>query len=162
GSLRQAILNANANWGRDTITFNVCGTINLSSPLPAVTDPVVIDGTTAPGYAGRPCVELNGAGAGPNANRLTINASHSTVKGLVLNRFTTGTAVCVNSIASVIQNNFIGTNVAGTAALGNFDGITITGTANTVGGTAAGAGNLISGNNRYGVAIVGSSSTGNQ
>src|SRR5207302_1130743 len=64
GSLRQALVNAHTHAGRDTITFAVCGTINLVSPLPPITDPVVIDGTTAPGYTpGHPCVELNGAGA---------------------------------------------------------------------------------------------------
>lgn len=47
GSLRQAILNANAAAGADTITFSVSGTILLSSTLPAVTDAagLNIDGT---------------------------------------------------------------------------------------------------------------------
>ncbi|OQY37181.1 MAG: hypothetical protein B6243_01295, partial [Anaerolineaceae bacterium 4572_5.2] len=38
GSLRQAILNANANAGHDTITFgpNVTGTITLTDALPAI------------------------------------------------------------------------------------------------------------------------------
>lgn len=51
GSLRQAIINANANPGADTITFNVAGTINLVSALPAITGTVTIDGTTAPGFS---------------------------------------------------------------------------------------------------------------
>lgn len=47
GSLRQAILNANAAAGEDTITFNVSGTIVLASTLPAITDAagLIIDGT---------------------------------------------------------------------------------------------------------------------
>src|SRR6185503_6495688 len=46
GSLRQAIINANAGAGADTITFSVSGTILLSSTLPAITDPagLVING----------------------------------------------------------------------------------------------------------------------
>ena len=46
GSLRQAILAANASAGADTITFRVSGTILLSSTLPAITDPagLTIDG----------------------------------------------------------------------------------------------------------------------
>src|SRR5579871_1733684 len=64
GSLRNAITCANSHPGRDTISFAVSGTINLASPLPPITDPVVIDGDTAPGYSGQPLIELNGASAG--------------------------------------------------------------------------------------------------
>jgi predicted outer membrane repeat protein len=47
GSLRQAILDANASTGADTITFNISGTILLSSTLPAISDAagLTIDGT---------------------------------------------------------------------------------------------------------------------
>ncbi|MSQ09546.1 MAG: hypothetical protein EXR52_00855 [Dehalococcoidia bacterium] len=38
GSLRQAILDANAAPGADTITFGVSGTIVLTSSLPDITD----------------------------------------------------------------------------------------------------------------------------
>jgi hypothetical protein len=57
GSLQQAILNANGFPGRDTIEFNVDGdpaevhTIQLVHPLPAISDPVVIDGYSQPGAA---------------------------------------------------------------------------------------------------------------
>src|SRR5438132_11572049 len=48
GSLRQAILNANANPGVDTIKFNLPvgfnQTISPGSGLPPITDPVIIDG----------------------------------------------------------------------------------------------------------------------
>ncbi len=48
---------------------------------------------------------------------------------------------------NVVQGNYIGTNAAGTGPLGNAsDGIWVGGSNNTIGGTAAGAGNLISGN----------------
>src|SRR5215471_8180988 len=54
GSLRQAILSANASAGvADTITFNIPGTgpftITPLTALPTVTDPLVIDGYTQPG-----------------------------------------------------------------------------------------------------------------
>src|SRR2546423_5800084 len=68
GSLRQAILAANASSGTDTIAFNIPGagvqTINLASGLPFITDPVTIDGTTQPNFAGSPLIELNGSNAG--------------------------------------------------------------------------------------------------
>ena len=55
-----------------------------------------------------------------------------------------------------IEGNFIGTDVTGTAPLANLrDGVVISFNdgCNTIGGTAAGAGNLISGNGRYGVLL---------
>jgi predicted outer membrane repeat protein len=45
GSLRQAIINANANVGADTITFSVSGTITLAAALPGISDNLTIDGT---------------------------------------------------------------------------------------------------------------------
>src|SRR5262249_17357419 len=46
---------------------------------------------------------------------------------------------------NLVQGNYIGTNVAGTAALANANGVLIASDAsnNTLGGTTAGAGNLI-------------------
>src|SRR5262245_24303465 len=54
GSLRQAILTANGTLNiPDIINFNISGagphTITLLTPLPAITDPVVIDGYTQSG-----------------------------------------------------------------------------------------------------------------
>src|SRR5437868_15378007 len=52
GTLRQAITDANASPGSDTIVFNIAGSgiksIFITSMLPTITDPVVIDGTTQP------------------------------------------------------------------------------------------------------------------
>src|SRR6267378_6088620 len=56
GTLRQAILDANANAGADTIVFNIPGsgvhTISPATALPTITDAVVIDGYTQPGTSG--------------------------------------------------------------------------------------------------------------
>src|ERR1022692_1199212 len=54
GSLRQAILSANSTANvPDVINFNIAGTgpftISPLTALPALTDPVVIDGYTQPG-----------------------------------------------------------------------------------------------------------------
>jgi len=50
GSLRQAIVDANANSGTDTIEFGMGGggqhEINPSTALPAITEAVTIDGYT--------------------------------------------------------------------------------------------------------------------
>ena len=70
-----------------------------------------------------------------------------------------------------VRGNFIGTDVSGTVDLGNtLDGVLIfSATNNCIGGTiiasvctlAAGSGNLISGNNQYGIEIQGATATGN-
>jgi hypothetical protein len=53
-----------------------------------------------------------------------------------------------------VQGNYIGTNAAGTAKLGNgWYGVEISQSYNTVGGTVSGARNVISGNGHDGVAI---------
>src|SRR5205085_760950 len=54
---------------------------------------------------------------------------------------------------NVVLGNFIGTDYTGSAALGNGDGVALNdgSSSNTIGGTAAGAGNVISGNDSYGV-----------
>ena len=64
---------------------------------------------------------------------------------------------------NLIEGNFIGTNVNGTAALSNNVGIGVFTRAsrNTIGGTAAGAGNVISGNVASGVGISQTGTTGN-
>jgi hypothetical protein len=60
-----------------------------------------------------------------------------------------------------VQGNFLGTNAAGTGALPNEDGVGLLDTAaTTIGGTGAGAGNLISGNTRAGIFLSGSGTTG--
>ncbi len=61
-TLRAAIQQANANTGTDTINFNVGSgfqQITLTNDsLPNISDPIVINATTQPGYSGVPLVEL--------------------------------------------------------------------------------------------------------
>ena len=86
-SLREAINLANSTVGvEERIIFGIPGagahTIGLTSALPTVTDPVTIDGTTQPGYAGSPIVEVDGAAVAGTV--LTITASDSSVQALAV------------------------------------------------------------------------------
>jgi probable HAF family extracellular repeat protein len=55
-----------------------------------------------------------------------------------------------------VQRNRIGTDLTGTVAVPNGTGVVVSGVNNAVGGTAPGAGNIISGNEQDGVTIPGS------
>ena len=174
GSLRQAILDANARAGTlDTIAFAIPGagphTIAPSSPLPAVSDPAIIDGTTQPGFAGLPRIELDGTNAGGTSSGLFITAGNSVVRGLVINRFGTGGPVSqppaadggagialVGAGNNVVEGNFIGTDVTGTIARPNrTDGVWMNGPSNRIGGTTAAARNVISANGWRGIVVNG-------
>ena len=59
---------------------------------------------------------------------------------------------------NLVEGNQIGTDSTGTVALGNDEGVQILGLDNTIGGTALGAGNLISGNPGFGVYMTNAAS----
>ncbi len=167
GSLRQAILDANANPGTDTITFNIGSgvqTIQPLSALPTIADSVIIDATTQPGYSGTPLIEIDGTNAaGLDDGVLQITAGNSTVRGLIINRagFSNAAILLSGGAGNIIENNYFGTDVTGTVAPdGNGSGIVILDSANnTI------QNNLISGNDNtsaVGIRIEGVSATGNQ
>ena len=159
GSLRSAMLDANANPGLDTIAFNIAGsgvhTIKPLSPLPALVDPVIIDGTTQPGYVGLPLIEISGTSAGPNSS-FRLLGGNSLIRGLAINRFPQDGIRIEGPGTNVIQANQIGTDPAGTIQRANLqEGIIINGSwGNAIGGTNAGEGNLISGNGDAGVYLL--------
>jgi hypothetical protein len=167
GSLRKAILDANATAGKDTITFNI-GTgpqsIKPAVALPTVAEPAIIDGTTQPGFAGTPIIEIDGTNLPANVSGLRIIAGDSTVKGLVINRCQTGYGLELSiGGGNIVVGNYIGTDITGTSAQGNFTGIGINQSPNNrIGGTTAAERNVISGNNsNSGIGIGGPDSTGN-
>ena len=55
-----------------------------------------------------------------------------------------------SSPANLVEGNFIGTDITGTQSLPNLNGILVASANNTIGGTTAGAANIISGNVGYG------------
>ena len=164
GSLRQAILYADASPGTaDQIQFDIAPgghqTITLLSALPAITDQVVLDGTTQPGYGGKPLIELAGvaAGAGASGIDLESGSAGSTIKGLIINGFTND-GIVINSANDTIEANWIGLNATGTASVANGGfGIEVEAgaTGTTIGGTTSGDGNVISGNTLGGIQVTG-------
>jgi len=146
GSLRQAILDANANPGSDLITFDIRSglkTIMLASKLPDISDPVVIDGTTQPGFAGPPLIEINATNIGFNTV-LSISAGNTTIRSVVINNFQDGAILITNGEGNHVEGCYIGTDATGSATTnsrGNAIGI---GTSNNIiGGTTANARNVI-------------------
>jgi hypothetical protein len=91
GSLRQAIIDANATPGTNEIDFAISEggvqTIRPATALPTVTHSVIIDGTTQPGYAGSPLIDLDGADITPGAAGLAVRTDGSTIKGLAITDF---------------------------------------------------------------------------
>ena len=171
GSLRQAILDADQAGSTSAVTvgFLIPGSgpysITLLSTLAPITVPIVIDGTTQPGYAGKPIVELNGASVGANGDGLQLYGGNSTVRGLVINRCKRdGIHIAGPYGTNVIQGNYLGIDLTGTLALSNgMGGVTIYRSAgNLVGGTNASARNVISGGNQHGVYLQDTESIGNR
>ena len=167
GSLRQAIAFANATAGVQTIKFQIPGSgvhiISPGSALPTITDRVIIDGTTQPGFSSVPLIELNGTSAGAGISGLKITVGSSTVRGLAINRFKGAGIELRTGGHNIVSGNRIGTNAAGTLDRGNLGaGVLIVNSAsNTIGGTTAATRNLISGNDQSGVSISGASASGN-
>lgn len=172
GSLRQAVLSANATPGPDAITFAIGSgvqTITPATPLPAITDAVSIDGTTQPGYAGTPIIELDGIQPGTDSYGVVLVAGNSSVRGLAVIRFGKGGILVDGPAATgnVIAGNYVGLAPDGVTPRGNarngLDFQIIGGVflvldggagvwvrngahANTIGGTTAADRNVISGN----------------
>jgi hypothetical protein len=178
GSLRQAILDANANPGLDTIRFDIPGsdihTITLASALPNITGTVIIDGYTQTGATENTLAEGNDAAlkivldgnnlASGNGLRLADGSDGSTIQGLVIQNFAgSGIRILSGSDGNTIRGNFIGTDVTGSADFGNgSDGVTVNSANNQIGGSELSDRNVISGNDGSGVLISGTNATGNQ
>ncbi len=161
GTLRQAILDANgAGGGPHTIGFNIAPgglqTIRPLTPLPVVTaGQTLLDGTTQPGYAGVPIVEISGEAAGFGANGLSIDGASSRVQGFVVNGFESGNGVYVTAPGVKVMNNYLGLDADGTTALRNGKGVSCNDgcSAIEIGSPAGNDRNVISGNLTDGIAI---------
>ncbi len=144
GSLRDAITKANANAGKDTIVFKITGTITVATPLPAITDPVVIDARTISGFAGTPLIRIDNGTGSSSAIGLDVTAGSSKIGGLDITSFGEG-IVLETGGTNTIVGNWIGIDTSGAAAGNSVAGIAIRGSSagNTIGGLSTAARNVV-------------------
>ncbi len=110
-------------------------------------------------------VTPDGMNATPNGSGVVLYSGNNRVGGttaaarnILANNHRSVSVSTAAANGNLIQGNYIGLDVTGNRALGAFDniGIDLGGGLNTVvGGTAAGAGNVISGGQKYGVHFLG-------
>jgi uncharacterized protein (TIGR02145 family) len=167
GSLRYAIENANSTNGiKETITFNLPGTgpftIQPLTPLPTITDPVVIDGYSQPGAIpatdsdpAKIQIEVDGTRVQWQSSGFNIKADNCVIMGLVINRFgESGIVINENFKGNKITGNYVGTDINGTVALGNGGSglmLQMGSSENIIGGATSAKRNIISGNTGPGI-----------
>lgn len=170
GSLRDAITDANANPGIDSIVFAIPGTgarvITPLSDLPAITDPLIVSGYTQPGSAPATASSLAPVNVVINAvntaSGLVVQTNGSTVAGLVVHNVSGtggrcgGAGICVLGNNNTVRGDYVGVGNNGAVALPNAgDGVYVKGDDNWVGSANPGDRNVVSGNGRNGVAVDG-------
>lgn len=157
-SLFEAITLANGDGGPSTITFApALERITLNSAVPDITQPVTIDGTDG---SGAPGVELNGFGEGRFTRAFEIEAAGTTIEGMAINTFEE--TIVVKAEGASICNSYLGTDLSGEVAEPDEVGIWVTPVAEgtQIGGDAcADGGNVISGNELFGILDEGTGTT---
>ena len=165
GSLRAAILSANASPAGDStlITFCTNGTITLASALPTIARNVTIDATSAPTHVngGPPVVALDFNGH-PGLI-FGVGSAGSQLLGVAVDD-ASGNGVTLDDNSIMLNDNYIGLNLAGAAAGNRGDGVLVWGESNgnCIGQNPSNApgvvANVISGNRLNGIELQGSSS----
>ena len=160
-SLREALCASNNTLDSNPhfVAFQIdsgARVIQPASSLPEISYSVIVDGTTQPGYGGRPLIVLDGSAAGTSANGLWIKAGSSTIRGLNIQNFAACAILITENGGNLIENNTLGVNLSGDQARPNEAGVVISGaSANII------QNNLISGNRAHGVYIEWVSATDN-
>jgi Dockerin type I domain len=161
GSLRQAILDANATPGLDTIVFNISGPgvkiIQPASPLPVIAESVLLDATTQAGYVGTPLIELDGSNILNIQNGIAFATNSSLLVGMSIINWR-GAGILITGSNNRVESSFIGLRSDGLTEAGNGIGVQLANgaTSNMIGGFTATSRNVISGNLVYGIEVSGS------
>jgi CSLREA domain-containing protein len=147
-SLREAINAANAAPGFNGVYFNIPGAgihrIETATGFPEISDPIVIDGTTQPGFSGMPLIELRSS-VDQNGTALSVHGGNSTIQSLSIINFNIGVEIKDQGTVWIV-GNYIGVRADGTAAVGNHTGVKVYSGDNHIGGTPLAYRNVISGN----------------
>jgi hypothetical protein len=180
GSLRAAIYYATDHPGT-TVKFNLNSVsdpgysngvfnIHLTGMLPPLAaNGLVIDGSTQPGFAGKPLIVVDASQIIPEtftSDTVLIYSSSNQLKNISFTGFDWNgiTLEYADATNNTISGCWLGVDATGMHAAPNaYQGILLAGGAsgNVIGGTSALARNVISGNAQYGVCITDSNTTGN-
>jgi uncharacterized repeat protein (TIGR01451 family) len=166
GSLRQAILDANANVGKDVINFAIPGAgphvISLITTLPAITEQITINGYSQPqsypgssDYQAKILIVVDFNMISGSGFIFTFTTGSSDISGLSVVNATGGTSAGIylnNCGVTNITGNMIGLYPDGSAG-GNYVGIKIAGSDNSIIGGSDANRNIISNNYTYGILI---------
>jgi hypothetical protein len=159
GSLRAAITSVNGDSTPGEIDFSVAGVIKLTSnSLPTLTNTVKIDGTTAPGFAGAPVVEIDCDGilgltlTGSSSILSSLSIVHAEGPGVTLRGTVTGPSD--TGVNMTVVGNYIGLALDGSVAPNSGAGLFIDNSrGDIIGGTTPAERNIISGNGSYGIQL---------
>jgi hypothetical protein len=161
GSLRQAILDANAAIGADLIVFQLPNNavIKVTSHLPAITDKTVINGLSAQNgmisIDGSLAIGSSGANDGSGLMLLGEKSSGSTIQGLSIYGFERAGIEIVQSSNNVIIKNNLGiTPAEASISTRMANGVLVNGGSNNRIGGPLHEGNVI-GHNEVGIRVVG-------
>ncbi len=153
-TLREAVAAANATVDADRIAFSIPGagphTINLVSPSAGeltVERPVDLDGTSQPGYDGRPVVEIVESAPNP-ALRFSATGA-SSVRGLAVSG---GPSVWADAGTVTLAGNHLGLRLDGSTPAGS--GVRASGAGRlVVGGDTSAERNVIASDADFGAAV---------
>ncbi len=139
-SLREAINEANAAVGLDTILFDSLAAgsvITLDCPLPPLTDSdTKVRANLHPSYAGAPVIGIDAyaitsitcpaSGNTPSVwPAFELQGSNNAVRGLAIFNMGSAAVAVLAGSGNLIRDNYIGTDTTGTVALNNGYGILV-------------------------------------
>ncbi|HYE14886.1 MAG TPA: Calx-beta domain-containing protein, partial [Pyrinomonadaceae bacterium] len=134
---------------RNVISGNTFGGVTIASAGNRVQGNFI--GTNAAGTTplgnGGDGIEIGGSPGAPPINNI-IGGTEPGARNVISGQGNTGVDLGGSAAGTLIQGNFIGTDVTGTVAISNGVGVNLSANTATVGGTAPAARNVISGNGK--------------
>ncbi|MGA2243543.1 MAG: M12 family metallopeptidase [Verrucomicrobiota bacterium] len=151
GALARNVISGNSQYGVFITDSNTAGNVVLGNFI----------GTDASG-SNALANQLSGLLIGGGASGNTIGGNDAPARNVLSGNAQYGIYLS-GTTGNVIQGNYLGVDVSGQTALGNaLSGVALYGgSGNSIGGTAPGEGNVLSGNGNYGIDIRNPVSTQN-